>query len=169
MRFAQIQDNKAHWVFEANVKPEFAPNIVLVDITDKPAVQEGWKYVDGKFIDPTPTLEELKEAKKAEIASARYEASSDTLEIAGKSYHIDSDARTAFLGTLAAFQTGALTETVWKLADGTFTTLDSAGFMAVITSVLEYIETCFSREKALIALTDAATSAEDLAGITWVV
>lgn len=36
MRFAQIQNDKAHWVFEADIKPKFASNIVLVDITDKP-------------------------------------------------------------------------------------------------------------------------------------
>jgi len=29
-KFAQILYNKAHWVFEAEVKPEFSPDIVLV-------------------------------------------------------------------------------------------------------------------------------------------
>ena len=43
-RFAQIVSNKAHWIFEADKKPEFASNIVLVDITENPDVQEGWDY-----------------------------------------------------------------------------------------------------------------------------
>lgn len=43
-RFAQIYCNKAHWIFESLAEPEFAPNVVLVDITDKPEVQEGWDY-----------------------------------------------------------------------------------------------------------------------------
>ena len=33
MRFAQILHNKAQWIFEAEEKPEFAPDILLVDIT----------------------------------------------------------------------------------------------------------------------------------------
>ena len=44
MRFAQIYNNKAHWIFEAETMPEFAPDIVLVEITDNPEVQEGWDY-----------------------------------------------------------------------------------------------------------------------------
>ena len=71
MKFAQILYDKAHWIFEAGEKPEFAPNIVLVDITSKPDVQEGWDYNNetGEFtapvipeptpIEPQPTVEEM--------------------------------------------------------------------------------------------------------------
>lgn len=56
MRFAQILYNKAHWILEAEVQPQFAPNIVLIDITDKPEVQEGWDYdeVTRTFSEPIP-------------------------------------------------------------------------------------------------------------------
>lgn len=43
-RFVQLYENKAWWIFEAEEAPEFASNIVLMDITDKPEVQEGWFY-----------------------------------------------------------------------------------------------------------------------------
>lgn len=43
-KFAQIVDNKAYWVFEAEEAPNFAPNIVLLDITDKADVHEGDFY-----------------------------------------------------------------------------------------------------------------------------
>lgn len=71
MKFAQILYDKAHWIFEADEKPEFAQNIVLVDITSKPDVQEGWDYNNetGEFtapiipdptpIEPQPTVEEM--------------------------------------------------------------------------------------------------------------
>ncbi|WP_054768115.1 hypothetical protein [Lysinibacillus parviboronicapiens] len=71
MRFAQILYDKAHWVFEDENKPDFAPNIVLVDITDKHEVKEGWDYdkKTGEFTEPTipeptpiepePTVEEM--------------------------------------------------------------------------------------------------------------
>lgn len=53
-RFAQIQNGKVHWVFEAETCPEFAPYIVIVDITGMiPAPQEGWRYEQGQFIPPS--------------------------------------------------------------------------------------------------------------------
>lgn len=57
MRFAQILNNRAHWIFEADEKPDFPPDtsgnpIVLVDITDNPEVQEGWVYEYGEFTEP---------------------------------------------------------------------------------------------------------------------
>lgn len=53
-KFAQILYNKAHWVFEAEEKPEFHESIIILDITDKPEVQEGWDYDEetGNFTEP---------------------------------------------------------------------------------------------------------------------
>lgn len=71
MRFAQILYDKAHWIFEADKKPEFAPNIILVDITGRNDIQEGWDYNSGTGdftapivpdptpIDTEPSLEEM--------------------------------------------------------------------------------------------------------------
>ncbi|WP_339262783.1 hypothetical protein [Lysinibacillus sp. FSL K6-3209] len=71
MKFAQILYDRAHWIFEADEKPEFAPNIILVDITGHNDIQEGWDYNNetGEFtapvipeptpIEPQPTLEEM--------------------------------------------------------------------------------------------------------------
>ncbi|MFY0520934.1 hypothetical protein ACOMCU_24385 [Lysinibacillus sp. UGB7] len=71
MRFAQILYNKAHWIFDAEEKPDYGSDILIVDITDKPEVQEGWSYdpKTEKFtapiipeptpIEPQPTLEEM--------------------------------------------------------------------------------------------------------------
>ncbi|ATW27953.1 hypothetical protein [Candidatus Formimonas warabiya] len=43
-KFAQIIDNKAYWIFDAEEAPTFAPNIVLLDITEKGEVHEGDFY-----------------------------------------------------------------------------------------------------------------------------
>jgi len=69
MKFAQILYDKAHWIFEADEKPDFAPNIILVDITGRKDIQEGWDYNSetGDFtapvapnpVEPQPTLEEM--------------------------------------------------------------------------------------------------------------
>lgn len=67
MKFAQIYNNKVHWIFEAEVMPEFAPDIVIIDITEHPEIKEGWDYDANadSFSEPivqpveqTPTLEE---------------------------------------------------------------------------------------------------------------
>jgi len=49
MRFAIILDNKAHHIFEQDIKPVFGPDpegnpIIAIDITDRPEVQVGWLY-----------------------------------------------------------------------------------------------------------------------------
>lgn len=70
MRYAQILNGKAHWIFDADEKPDFAPNIILVDITGLNDIQEGWDYDNetGEFtapiipapvlVEPQPTIEE---------------------------------------------------------------------------------------------------------------
>lgn len=55
MRYAQIFNGTAHWIFDAPTMPEFASNIVLVDVTNVvPSPQEGWLYDGVSFIAPLP-------------------------------------------------------------------------------------------------------------------
>jgi len=66
-KFAQILYGKAHWIFEAEVKPEFSPDIVLVEITDLATQpQEGWDYIDGQFMESNVSTEELLATLRAE-------------------------------------------------------------------------------------------------------
>lgn len=60
--FAQIKDGKAHWIFQGEKFPEFAPDIVIIDISSvKPAPAEGWSY-DGKTFSapPGPTADQIR-------------------------------------------------------------------------------------------------------------
>lgn len=71
-RYAQILYGKAHWIFESDETPDFAPDIVIVDISNSTGVQEGWEYNsdNGVFIapvtppyepvDPRPSSEEVR-------------------------------------------------------------------------------------------------------------
>lgn len=70
-KYAQILHGKAHWIFESNTTPQFAPNIIIVQITSAMGnVQEGWDY-DAETqtftppiipvpvqVEPEPTIEE---------------------------------------------------------------------------------------------------------------
>lgn len=120
MRFAQIQDNKAHWVFEAETKPVFAPYIVLVDITDKPEVQEGWRYIDGKFVDPTPTLDMLKEAKREEMHRERRAEMDRGISYKGNYIPLDTDSVSRLSAALQLVQSNPNVVVDWKMADGIF-------------------------------------------------
>lgn len=73
LKFAQVLNEKAHWIFESETEPQFAPNIVIVEITPAMGdVREGWNYdeVSRTFTppeplpepEPTPTIEQRLEA-----------------------------------------------------------------------------------------------------------
>lgn len=59
MRIAQILNNKAHWIFEAVEKPEFAQNIILMDITGQDDVCEGWDYDEETGAFTAPVVEPI--------------------------------------------------------------------------------------------------------------
>ena len=71
MRYAQILNGKAHWIFESTSTPQFAPNIVIVKITKEMGdVKEGWEY-DAEtltFSQPELQPEPEKKASTEEIA-----------------------------------------------------------------------------------------------------
>ena len=70
-KFVQIHQGLAWWIFHAEEKPEYAPDIIIIDITGRDEIQEGWDYNSktGEFtapiipeptpIEPQPTIEEM--------------------------------------------------------------------------------------------------------------
>lgn len=65
-KFAQIYQGKVYWIFEAEEVPDFAPNIVLIEITGREDIQEGWVFdgmdfspPDGEPEKPEPTIEQI--------------------------------------------------------------------------------------------------------------
>lgn len=53
-RYAQIVNNTVYGVYEYDVLPEFAPNIVMIPLDADSPVQAGWGYENGEFIAPAP-------------------------------------------------------------------------------------------------------------------
>lgn len=70
MKYAQIQDNRVHWIFESDEKPDFAPYIQIVSLDGLDEVQEGWTYKDGFFSEYIEPFENLVLAKRTEIWNA---------------------------------------------------------------------------------------------------
>lgn len=63
MRYAQILNNKVHWIFEDEMTLEELgqhkynlSQITLIDITDVANVQEGYVYQDGNFVNPASLI-----------------------------------------------------------------------------------------------------------------
>lgn len=60
-KFVQIQNTKAHWIFEAEKLPPYPNQEDFIDITGRDDIQEGWDYNSetGEFtapVIPEPTL-----------------------------------------------------------------------------------------------------------------
>ena len=107
-------------------------------------------------------LEAARERKRAEIASARFEA--ETAGING----IKTDRESQALITGAALKaTQDATYTCrWKTESG-FVTLDAATIIAVADAVRTHVQTCFDAEAAKCVLIDAAQTVEDVEAVEW--
>lgn len=70
-RWAQIQHDRAHWVFEAEAPPLAHSSILFVDVTDHaPAVQEGWAFDGTSFTAPVERLQPLVPAVAGQTVGA---------------------------------------------------------------------------------------------------
>lgn len=49
-RWVQVQDDRAHWVFEAETPPICHPDLVFIEVTEP--VQEGWRFDGTRFLPP---------------------------------------------------------------------------------------------------------------------
>ena len=117
-------------------------------------------------IHPAPvveiSLEELKEAKKTEIAAARYET-----EIAGvNGIRTDRESQALITGAVLKASMDSTYSCRWKTEAG-FVTLTAAQIIAVADVVREYVQACFDREGDLCDLIDAAETEADLPDINW--
>ena len=119
---------------------------------------------------PAPTayisLEEIKEAKKAEIAAARYETEIAGVTFNGLLIHTDRESRSLLTGTALKASMDPSYVCRWKTGSG-FVSLSSSQIIAVADVVREYVQGCFDREGDLCDLIDAATDIETVNAITW--
>lgn len=107
-------------------------------------------------------LEAAKAAKRAEIASARFEA--ETAGING----IKTDRESQALITGAALKAMQDSEYScrWKGVDG-FVELTAPQILAIADAVRAHVQSCFDREAELVALIEAAESPEELNEIVF--
>lgn len=125
----------------------------------------GWAAVTDVVISDAPdeiVLQDARERKRAEIASARFEA--ETAGIDG----IKTDRESQALITGAALKAMQDSEYScrWKCVGG-FIELTAPQILAIVDAVRSHVQGCFDREAELLTLIEAATSPEELAAISY--
>jgi hypothetical protein len=107
-------------------------------------------------------LEAARERKRAEIASARFEAETSGID----GIKTDRESQALITGAaLKAMQDNTYT-CKWKGIDG-FVELTAPQIIAVADAVRQHVQSCFDREAELCGLIDKAESPEELAAISY--
>lgn len=110
---------------------------------------------------PTPTFDELKAQKRAEIAAARYEREIAGVTVNGIPIDTGRDSQALITGAALAAMLDENYSLNWKTENG-FIHLTAPEIIAVAQAVRAHVQACFDREGELAALVDAAETKEDL-------
>ncbi|HCL78934.1 MAG TPA: hypothetical protein DIC53_03080 [Synergistaceae bacterium] len=115
-----------------------------------------------KVITVEDKFEQAKEAKQAEIASARFEAETEGIN----GIRTDRESQSLITGAaLKAMQDNTYTCN-WKGVDG-FVELTALQILAIADAVRAHVQGCFDREAELLPLIEAAETLDDLEVIVW--
>jgi hypothetical protein len=90
-------------------------------------------------------------------ASARYTRASGGIEVTGHVYNSDVVSRNTVNSAYNFAQLNPTQTVQWKLADGTFVTLDKAGIETLNASVSEFVQLCFTCESNTVDAINAGT------------
>ena len=133
--------------------------------TQRLAFDDNGNAVAVMIREAAPTLDELKAAAKAALATKRWD-----VEIGGTEFNgiaLETDDRSKFLltGAVLRAQTEPDFSPRWKLPDGTWRELDAATLRLMFGAVSDWVTACFAREAVLAELIDSAASTDDLAAL----
>lgn len=124
------------------------------------------EYADRYEVEALPekTLNELKVQKKQDIAAARYAAETAGTTVNGVTIDSGRDSQALITGAALAAVIDGEYSLNWKTTSG-FIHLTAPEIIAVAQAVRAHVQSCFDREGELVALVDAAQTAEDLDAI----
>lgn len=115
---------------------------------------------------PVDTLATAKTMKLAQIAMWRYNKETQGILVDGRSIATSREAQAQLAAVYAQLSSGAAISVDWKLADNTWTTLNTAQVSAILVAVTEHVQSCFSAEKELATLVAEATTVEEVNAVT---
>ena len=116
---------------------------------------------------PEPIFNELKAAKREEIAAARYAAETGGCTVDGVTIATDRGSQSLLTAAVVTARLEPEFTVKWKCANNRFVTLDSVQLKAIGAAVTAHVEACFAREGELCEQIDAAQTPEELDAIHW--
>jgi hypothetical protein len=112
-----------------------------------------------------PTLEELRAGKLAELAALRWEKETGGTVFNGMPVTTDAVSQTKYIGAVVGAQIDPNVVINWKMADGTFVTLDAASITAVAMAVRAHVQACFDNEAELKSRIESAGTAVEISAV----
>ena len=123
----------------------------------------------SEYATAEPTLDELKETKRNEIAESRLSAESEGCAWGAYTVATDRESRAILTSAIAvAEEMGALfTSSIWKMASGEFVSVSLSDMKSMGLAIASYVQVLFDKEAALNAGIDSATTEDEIDLITW--
>jgi predicted secreted protein len=115
-----------------------------------------------------PPLEEVKAAKLAEIAAARWKAETGGVMVESMTIDTSRESQALVTGAALAATLDPDYTCQWKTAGG-FVTLTAAAVVAVAQAVRAHVQACFDREAELTVAVEAAETVEEAQAVTWAI
>lgn len=112
-----------------------------------------------------PTVTELRLRKSADLANVRWQKEIGGTTFNGMPIATDAVSQTKYIGAVVGAQIDPNAVINWKMADGTFVTLDAQAITAVAMAVRAHVQACFDNEAELKAEIEAASTAEEIAAV----
>lgn len=100
---------------------------------------------------------DLTDVQHAAVAQQRYSKECGGVTWSGHRVRTDRESQGLILAALVTSQQPGFTSVDWKMADGTFATLEALDVTAMATTVGQHVQGCFARERALHDAVDAGT------------
>ena len=120
-----------------------------------------------KVITAEDKFAKAKEAKKAEIATARYNAEIAGVTINGVLIKTDRESQAVLTAACLQAYVDSGYSLNWKTGDGTFVSLPAEQIMAFGTAVRAHVQSCFDHEAELLPLIASARTQAELDTIEW--
>ena len=120
-----------------------------------------YESVSAQWANEPLINDDPKALKKTSIAAARYEAETAGVTVNGVLIDTGRDSQALITGAALAAMLDSEYSLNWKTESG-FIHLSAPEIIAVAQAVRAHVQACFDREGELVALVDAAETAEDL-------
>lgn len=110
-------------------------------------VCEDWQYLQGEFLPPREkiSLEEMKEEKLKEIATARFREETGGIVVDGIRFDTSRESQALLTGAALQASIDSSYTCRWKAADG-FVNLSANDLLRIASLVRSHVQECFEKE-----------------------